>query len=192
MSQHAARRSRHLDPHREPVLEEVATFPATLELATLATIWVCCRRSAGVIAATKPGVSSTKPPADCLMGYSCRVLLGLMGFCCSTQLGWVGGPDVLMRAIRCRSISSLPIHRHDLLDTALNNRWDMFANAFSPSSCPPKFWLISQWLISAEDPQLHDERTWPGIHHHRPRQRHARARVIWCMRLKNVMVPLSP
>ena len=86
----------------KPVLEEVRRyFPATLELATLATIiGVAIGIPAGVLAATRPGsLSDQLVRLVGLMGYSMPVFwLGLVGLLVFYgKLGWVGGPGVWMR-----------------------------------------------------------------------------------------------
>ena len=79
-----AGRSRHLDPHRRAgrSTRSPRYFPATLELATLGTIFgTLVGVPAGVLAATRPGSSPTRSCGVVgLMGYSVPVFwLGLMG-----------------------------------------------------------------------------------------------------------------
>lgn len=146
---------------REPVLTEVSRrFPATLELATLATIiGVLLGVPAGVIAATKPGSwfdQITRLVA--LMGYSMPIFwLGLMGLLLFYgHLGWVGGPGRLDAVYQMTyDFDITPYTGMILLDTALNGRWDMFANAFSHIILPAGLYLDGLYL--AHDPQLHDE-----------------------------------
>ena len=62
-----------------------------------------------------------------------------------------------------------------LLDTALNNRWDMFANAFSHIILPAGILAyISMAYISRMTRSFMMNELGPRIHHHRPRQGHAR------------------
>jgi len=121
----------------KPVLEEVRRyFPATLELATLATIiGVAIGIPAGVLAATRPGsLSDQLVRLVGLMGYSMPVFwLGLVGLLVFYgKLGWVGGPGRLDAAYDMMLEFELTQYTGMILvDTALNGRWDMFANALS-------------------------------------------------------------
>ena len=85
---------------REPVVSEIARyFPATLELATLGTIFgVILGVPAGVLAATRPGTLADQLVRLVgLVGYSMPVFwLGLIGLLIFYgHLGWVGGPGRL-------------------------------------------------------------------------------------------------
>ena len=122
---------------KKPVLEEIGRyFPATLELSTLATIiGMLIGIPAGVLAATKPGsLLDQVVRLVGLMGYSMPVFwLGLMGLLIFYgQLGWVGGPGRLDASFdMMMQFDATAYTGMILLDTALNGRWDMFANAVS-------------------------------------------------------------
>jgi len=116
-----------------PVLTDlVRVFPATLELATIATIiGVLVGVPAGVIAAARKG----RWPDHVirvvgLFGYSVPVFwLGLVGlFVFYGKLGWVSGTgrlDVVYADIVTVRTGVI------LIDAALDGQWEVFANAFS-------------------------------------------------------------
>lgn len=116
-----------------PVLTDlVRVFPATLELATIATIiGVLVGVPAGVIAAARKG----RWPDHLirvvgLFGYSVPVFwLGLVGlFVFYGKLGWVSGTgrlDVVYADIVTVRTGVI------LIDAALDGQWEIFANAFS-------------------------------------------------------------
>ena len=84
----------------QPVIADIArVFPATLELATIATlIGVLLGIPAGVLAATRPGTLADQVVRLVgLVGYSMPVFwLGLMGLLVFYgKLQWVGGPGRL-------------------------------------------------------------------------------------------------
>jgi len=114
-----------------PVLEDVArVFPATLELATLATlVGVAAGVPAGVLAAARQGTWIDHVIRVVgLVGYSVPVFwLGLMGLLVFyARLDWVAGPgriDILYEGL-VPSITGLI-----LLDAALAGQWDVFRNA---------------------------------------------------------------
>jgi len=122
---------------REPVLQEIARyFPATLELATLATLFgVIVGVPAGVLAATRPGSLADQVVRIVgLMGYSMPVFwLGLIGLLVFYgQLGWVGGPGRLDATYEMMlEFTIVQYTGMILIDTALNGEWAMFGNAFS-------------------------------------------------------------
>ncbi|MBD3764168.1 MAG: ABC transporter permease [Rhodobacterales bacterium] len=122
---------------REPVAEEIARyFPATLELATLATIFgVLTGVPAGVLAATRPGTLADQVVRVLgLAGYSVPVFwLGLIGLLVFYgRLGWVGGPGRLDPVYEMMLQFQLTQYTGMILiDTALNGAWDVFANAIS-------------------------------------------------------------
>jgi peptide/nickel transport system permease protein len=182
---------------REPVLKEVAQrFPATLELATLATIiGVFLGVPAGVIAATKPGSwfdQITRLVG--LMGYSMPIFwLGLMGLLLFYgTLGWVGGPGRLDAFFQMSyEFEVTPYTGMILIDTILNGRWDMFANAFSHIILPAgllaylSMAYISRMTRSFMMNELGQEYITTARVKGMPE-----SRVIWVHALKNVMVPL--
>jgi peptide/nickel transport system permease protein len=182
---------------REPVLEEVGRrFPATLELATLATIiGVLLGVPAGVIAATKPGSwfdQITRLVG--LMGYSMPIFwLGLMGLLLFYgTLGWVGGPGRLDAMYQMTYDFDVTAYTGMIMvDTALNGRWDMFANAFSHIILPAgllayiSMAYISRMTRSFMMNELGQEYITTARVKGMPE-----SRVIWVHALKNVMVPL--
>jgi peptide/nickel transport system permease protein len=182
---------------REPVLKEVARrFPATLELATLATIiGVLLGVPAGVIAATKPGSWFDQITRLIgLMGYSMPIFwLGLMGLLLFYgHLGWVGGPGRLDAMFQMTyDFDITPYTGMILLDTALNGRWDMFTNAFSHIILPAgllayiSMAYISRMTRSFMMNELGQEYITTARVKGMPE-----SRVIWVHALKNVMVPL--
>ncbi|THD82777.1 ABC transporter permease [Aliigemmobacter aestuarii] len=182
---------------REPVVDEIRRyFPATLELATLATIFgVIVGVPAGVIAATRPGSLIDQIVRIVgLMGYSMPVFwLGLMGLLLFYGiLGWVGGPGQLDAGYQM--LMEFELTRHTgmiLLDTALNGRWDMFANALSHIVLPAgilgytSMAYISRMTRSFMMNELGQEYITTARVKGMPEWR-----VIWVHALKNVMVPL--
>lgn len=121
----------------QPVAAEIARyFPATLELATLGTIFgTLVGVPAGVLAATRPGsLADQVVRVVGLMGYSMPVFwLGLIGLLVFYgQLGWVGGPGRLDPVYDMQMEFTLTAYTGMiLLDSALNGAWDVFANALS-------------------------------------------------------------
>lgn len=182
---------------REPVLQEVAErFPATLELATLATILgVLFGVPSGVIAATKPGsIFDQTVRLVGLLGYSMPIFwLGLMGLLLFYgQLGWVGGPGRLDAAYQMSLDFELTQYTGMImLDTLLNGRLDMFANAFSHIILPAgllayiSMAYISRMTRSFMMNELGQEYITTARVKGMPERR-----VIWVHALKNVMVPL--
>ena len=182
---------------REPVAEAVArVFPATLELATLATIiGVIVGVPAGVMAATKPGsILDQFVRLVGLMGYSMPIFwLGLMGLLLFYgHLGWVGGPGRLDVAFQMSMDFELTQYTGMILvDTLLNGRPDMFANAFSHIILPAgllayiSMAYISRMTRSFMMNELGQEYITTARVKGMPERR-----VIWVHALKNVMVPL--
>ena len=182
---------------REPVAEAVArVFPATLELATLATIiGVIVGVPAGVMAATKPGsILDQIVRLVGLMGYSMPIFwLGLMGLLLFYgHLGWVGGPGRLDVAYQMEMDFELTQYSGMILvDTLLNGRPDMFANAFSHIILPAgllayiSMAYISRMTRSFMMNELGQEYITTARVKGMPERR-----VIWVHALKNVMVPL--
>ena len=182
---------------REPVIDEIARFfPATLELATLATIFgVALGVPAGVLAATKPGSWADQIVRLVgLMGYSMPVFwLGLMGLLLFYGvLGWVGGPGRLDAAFDMMFEFEVTAHTGMILiDTALAGRWDMFANAVSHIVLPAgllgylSMAYISRMTRSFMMNELGQEYITTARVKGMPERR-----VIWVHAMKNVMVPL--
>ena len=182
---------------REPVAEAVArVFPATLELATLATIiGVIVGVPAGVMAATKPGsILDQIVRLVGLMGYSMPIFwLGLMGLLLFYgHLGWVGGPGRLDVAFQMSMDFELTQYTGMIMvDTLLNGRPDMFANAFSHIILPAgllayiSMAYISRMTRSFMMNELGQEYITTARVKGMPERR-----VIWVHALKNVMVPL--
>ena len=171
-------------------------FPATLELATLATIiGVIVGVPAGVMAATKPGslLDQTVRLVG-LMGYSMPIFwLGLMGLLLFYgHLGWVGGPGRLDVAFQMQMDFELTQYTGMIMiDTLLNGRPDMFANAFSHIILPAgllayiSMAYISRMTRSFMMNELGQEYITTARVKGMPERR-----VIWVHALKNVMVPL--
>lgn len=118
-----------------PVAEDIArVFPATLELATIATlIGVLFGIPAGVAAATHQGrLVDQLFRLLSLIGYSVPVFwLGLIGLLVFYgNLGWVAGPGRL--DVSYELIFEYDIPRRTgliLVDSALAGAWDVFGNA---------------------------------------------------------------
>jgi peptide/nickel transport system permease protein len=182
---------------REPVSQEIARyFPATLELATLATLLgVLVGVPAGVIAATKPGSFFDQfVRLVGLMGYSMPIFwLGLIGLLLFYgHLGWVSGPGRLDPSYQMMMDFEMTQYTGMImLDTALNGRWDMFANAFSHIILPASLLAyismayISRMTRSFMMNELGQEYITTARVKGMPERR-----VIWVHALKNVMVPL--
>ena len=182
---------------REPVLSEIARyFPATLELATLATIiGVIIGVPAGVLAATKPGsISDQLVRLIGLMGYSMPVFwLGLMGLLLFYgKLEWVGGPGRLDASYDM--ILNFELTQYTgmiLIDTALAGRWDMFMNAVSHIILPASLlgYLSMAYISRMTRSFMMNELGQEYITTARVKGMPER-RVIWVHAMKNVMVPL--
>ncbi len=182
---------------RQPVIDEIAQyFPATLELATLGTLFgVLLGVPAGVLAATKPGsLADQFVRLVGLMGYSMPVFwLGLMGLLLFYGvLDWVGGPGQLDAAYDIMFEFEVPQRTGMiLLDTALAGRWDMFFNAVSHIVLPAgilgylSMAYISRMTRSFMMNELGQEYITTARVKGMPERR-----VIWVHAMKNVMVPL--
>ncbi len=176
-----------------PVLVDIKrVFPATLELATVATlIGVVLGIPMGVLAA----VSRGRWPDQLirvlgLVGYSVPVFwLGLIGLLLFyARLGWVAGPgrlDVVFDDVVA------PVSGVILLDSALAGEWDVFASALRhvilPASILGYFSLayVSRMTRSFMLAELRQEYVTTarvkGL---------SERRVVWRHALGNVMVPL--
>lgn len=182
---------------REPVAEEIARyFPATLELATIATLLgVVFGVPAGVVAATRPGSWIDQIVRVLgLMGYSMPVFwLGLMGLLLFYGiLDWVGGPGRLDAAYDMMLEFQLTQYTGMILiDTALNGAWDVFRNAVSHIILPAgilgytSMAYISRMTRSFMMNELSQEYITTARVKGMPERR-----VIWVHALRNVMVPL--
>jgi peptide/nickel transport system permease protein len=114
-----------------PVLVDIRRFfPATLELATVATvIGVALGIPMGVLAAVARGrLADQVVRVVSLLGYSVPVFwLGLMGLLLFYgRLGWVAGPGRLDVAFEDLVT---PVTGVILLDSALAGEWEVFRNA---------------------------------------------------------------
>lgn len=176
-----------------PVLEDIKrVFPATLELATLATVMgVACGVPLGVIAAVHRGRWLDQVIRVVgLAGYSAPIFwLGLMGLLLFyAKLDWVSGPGRLDVAY---DYLVEPVTGMLLVDSLLAREMAVFRNAFShiilPASLLGYFSLayISRMTRSFMLEQLNQEyivtARVKGL---------SEARVIWRHALGNVMMPL--
>ena len=180
-----------------PVIEDIArVFPATLELATIATIiGVVLGIPAGVLAATKPGSWIDQLVRLIgLMGYSMPVFwLGLMGLLIFYgHLGWVGGPGRLDTSFEFMYELDVPQRTGAiLLDSALAGAWDIFRNALTHIVLPAavlgyySMAYISRMTRSFMLEQLSQEYITTARVKGMPEWR-----VVWVHALRNVMVPL--
>ena len=181
----------------EPVAAEIARyFPATLELATLGTIFgTLVGVPAGVLAATRPGsIADQVVRVVGLMGYSMPIFwLGLIGLLVFYgELGWVAGPGRLDPTYGMMMEFSLKSYTGMILiDSALNGAWDVFANALSHIILPAgllgyvSMAYISRMTRSFMMNELGQEYITTARVKGMPE-----GRVIWVHAMKNVMVPL--
>ena len=182
---------------REPILSEIFRyFPATLELATIATILgVLIGVPAGVLAATRPGSWPDQLLRLVgLMGYSMPVFwLGLMGLLLFYgELGWVGGPGRLDSAYDMMLDFKVPALTHMILvDTAMAGEWEMFGNAISHIILPASLLgylsmaYISRMTRSFMMNELGQEYITTARVKGMPE-----VRVIWVHAMRNAAVPL--
>lgn len=181
----------------KPVIEDIArVFPATLELATLATLFgVLLGVPAGVLAATRAGTWVDQAVRLLgLMGYSMPVFwLGLMGLLVFYgELGWVGGPGRLDTAEQFTFDLDVPPRTGMiLLDTALAGQWGVFANALSHIVLPAgvlgyfSMAYISRMTRSFMLTELAQEYITTARVKGMPE-----SRVVWVHAMRNVLVPL--
>jgi peptide/nickel transport system permease protein len=176
-----------------PVLVDIRRFfPATLELATVATlIGVVLGIPMGVIAAVARG-----RPADLvvrvvsLLGYSVPVFwLGLMGLLLFYgRLGWVAGPgriDVAFEDIVA------PVTGVIMIDAVLAQEWEVFWNALSHVILPASILgylslaylarMTRSFMLAELGQEYVTTARIKGLAEHR---------VVWRHALGNVMVPL--
>lgn len=180
-----------------PVAEDVArVFPATLELATIATlIGVLAGVPMGVVAAVRRGQAADQIIRIVgLLGYSMPVfwlgLIGLLVFYGTLQ--WVGGPGRLDTTYEfIYELEVTPVTGAILIDSALAGAWDVFANALShivlPASVLGYYSLayISRMTRSFMLEQLSQEYVTTARVKGVPEWR-----VVWVHALGNVWVPL--
>lgn len=181
----------------EDIASEIARyFPATLELATLGTLFgTVVGIPAGVLAATRPGsIADQIVRVVGLMGYSMPVFwLGLIGLLVFYgQLDWVAGPGRLdptydmMMQFTLKSYTGMI-----LIDSVLNGAWDVFANALSHIVLPAgllgyvSMAYISRMTRSFMMNELGQEYITTARVKGMPEWR-----VIWVHAMKNVLVPL--
>jgi peptide/nickel transport system permease protein len=179
------------------VASEIARyFPATLELATLGTIFgTLVGVPAGVLAATRPGsLSDQIVRVVGLLGYSMPVFwLGLIGLLVFYgQLDWVAGPGRLDPTYDMMMEFTLTSYTGMILvDAALNGAWDVFANAISHIILPAgilgyvSMAYISRMTRSFMMNELGQEYITTARVKGMPERR-----VIWVHAMKNVAVPL--
>jgi peptide/nickel transport system permease protein len=180
-----------------PVASEIARyFPATLELATLGTIFgTLVGVPAGVLAATRPGsIADQIVRVVGLMGYSMPVFwLGLIGLLVFYgQLDWVAGPGRLDPVYDMQMEFTLTSYTGMILiDSALNGAWDVFRNAVSHIILPAgllgyvSMAYISRMTRSFMMNELGQEYITTARVKGMPEWR-----VIWVHAMKNVLVPL--
>ena len=180
-----------------PVAEDVTRFfPATLELATLGTIFgTLFGVPAGVLAATRPGsIADQIVRLVGLMGYSIPVFwLGLIGLLVFYgKLDWVAGPGRLDPSFSMMMEFKLTQYTGMvLIDSALNGAWDMFRNAVSHIILPAgllgyvSMAYISRMTRSFMMNELGQEYITTARVKGMPEWR-----VIWVHAMKNVLVPL--
>ena len=165
-----------------PVLEDIRrVFPATLELATVATLLgVAFGVPMGVLAAVHQGrMADHVIRVLGLIGYSVPVFwLGLVGLLIFyARLDWVAGPgrlDVFYEDLVD------PITGVILIDAAIAGEWDVWqerARAHHPAGLDPRLFLAR--LYRAHDAQLHGRAAAPGVHHHGAGSRACPKRA-WC------------
>ncbi|WP_370515438.1 ABC transporter permease [Paracoccus sp. S-4012] len=187
----------HSNLTSRPVVEDIRrTFPATLELATIATIiGVMLGIPAGVIGAVNQG----RWPDHVirvvgLLGYSMPVFwLGLVALLIFYgQLGWTAGPGRL--DVTEQFIYELEVTRVTgsvIIDSALSDAWDVFRNALAHVVLPAgvlgyfSMAYISRMTRSFMLEQLGQEYVIAARVKGVPEWR-----VVWVHALGNAMVPL--
>jgi peptide/nickel transport system permease protein len=180
-----------------PVAQDIArVFPATLELATLGTIFgTLVGIPAGVLAATKPGsIADQLVRLVGLMGYSMPVFwLGLVGLLIFYgKLDWVAGPGRLDPAYSMMLEFQMTQYTGMvLIDAVLNGAWDILRNALSHIILPAgllgyvSMAYISRMTRSFMMNELGQEYITTARVKGMPEWR-----VIWVHAMRNVMVPL--
>jgi peptide/nickel transport system permease protein len=180
-----------------PVASEIARyFPATLELATLGTLFgTLVGVPAGVLAATRPGsIADQVVRVVGLMGYSMPVFwLGLIGLLVFYgKLDWVAGPGRLDPVYDMQMQFTLTTYTGMILvDSALNGAWDVFGNALSHIVLPAgllgyvSMAYISRMTRSFMINELGQEYIVTARVKGMPERR-----VVWVHAMRNVLVPL--
>jgi len=180
-----------------PVIQDIGrVFPATLELATMATlIGVILGVPSGVLAAANQGRwIDQSVRVFCLFGYSMPVFwLGLMGLLIFYgELGWVGGPGRLDATYELMYEYDVPtVTGAVLIDSALAGAWDIFRDALSHVILPAlvlgyySLAYISRMTRSFMIDQLGQEYITTARVKGVPEWR-----VIWVHALGNILVPL--
>ena len=181
----------------QPVIEDIArVFPATLELATIATlIGVALGVPAGVLAATRPGgILDQVVRVVGLIGYSMPVFwLGLMGLLIFYgKLQWVGGPGRLDTSYEFLFELDVPQRTGSILiDSALAGAWDILGNALTHIVLPAtvlgyySMAYVSRMTRSFMLEQLSQDYVTTARVKGMPEWR-----VVWVHALRNVAVPL--
>jgi peptide/nickel transport system permease protein len=181
----------------QPVSQDIArVFPATLELATIATlIGLALGIPAGVLAATKPGsLADQTVRLVGLVGYSMPIFwLGLMGLLIFYgKLQWVGGPGRLDTSYEfIYDLDVAQVTGSILIDSALSGAWDVFGNALTHLILPAavlgaySMAYISRMTRSFMLEQLGQEYITTARVKGMPEWR-----VVWVHALRNCAVPL--
>jgi peptide/nickel transport system permease protein len=176
-----------------PVLVDIRRFfPATLELATVATvIGVTLGIPMGVFAAVARGRFADQViRVVSLLGYSVPVFwLGLMGLLLFYgRLGWVAGPGRLDVAFEDLVT---PVTGVILVDSALAGEWEVFGNALSHVILPASIlgYLSLAYLARMTRSFMLAELGQEYVTTARIKGLSER-RVVWRHALGNVMVPL--
>jgi len=180
-----------------PVIVDIArVFPATLELATIATVFgVLFGIPAGVLGAVNQGRWPDQVIRFVgLLGYSMPVFwLGLIGLLVFYGiLGWVGGPGRLDATYEMMmEFDMTPVTGSILIDSAMAGAWDIFWNAISHIILPAavlgyySLAYISRMTRSFMLEQLSQEYITTARVKGAPEWR-----VVWIHALGNVLVPL--
>jgi peptide/nickel transport system permease protein len=176
-----------------PVLVDIRRFfPATLELASVATlIGVVVGIPMGVVAAVARGrLADLVIRVVSLLGYSVPVFwLGLMGLLLFYgRLGWVAGPgriDVAFEDL------VTPVTGVIMIDSALAGEWEVFWNAFSHVILPASIlgYLSLAYLARMTRSFMLAELGQEYVTTARIKGL-AERRVVWRHALGNVLVPL--
>ena len=176
-----------------PVLVDIRRFfPATLELATVATvIGVTLGIPMGVFAAVARGrLADQVIRVVSLLGYSVPVFwLGLMGLLLFYgRLGWVAGPGRLDVAFEDLVT---PVTGVILVDAALAGEWEVFGNALSHVILPASIlgYLSLAYLARMTRSLMLAELGQEYVTTARIKGLSQR-RIVWRHALGNVMVPL--